>query len=218
MIKSLSYSELSSFLWNKDEWKSRYIDGISEPPNDKMILGKIVHQSLEDEKYPWLMALKQQLPQQNPIPIRKILNKMSSKVAPAREVRVTATTKDGTGLLAYWDGFDKKERVLYEYKTSAELNQWQPWKVDFNRQLSMYAYMYKLKWHNFFREIRLFYLNTEKGTVETFLTARGPRDIDLVAREIKDAVAEMRSLGLWEKRLTKSQRALESQGKLNLAH
>lgn len=226
-MKALSYSELSSFLWNKEEWKSRYIDGVTEPPNDKMVLGKIVHKALEDDKYPWKMALKE-LPSQNPYIIRQILNKMMDKrppltettkggrILPCREVRVTAETKDGTKLLAYWDGFNREGKILFEYKTSAEVGQWQPWKVDYNRQLSMYAYLYMLKWHSFFREIRLFFLNTEKGTVETFITARDRMSIDRVAKEIKDAVAEMKSLGLWELRKTTAERNALANQKLPL--
>lgn len=213
MSKALSYSELSSWLYSKDEWYKRYILGETEEPNSAMVLGKLIHSALEDPKYPWLMALKQ-IKYKNVAPIRKILNKMANKTAPSREVRMTAETKEGIPLLAYWDGFDKKNKVLYEYKTSIEVGAWAQWKVDSARQLSFYSLMYKLKWHSFFREIRLFYLDLTRGTVETFLTARGPEDIKKVAQEITNAVIEMEANHLWDKRLTTQERNNLSQTKL----
>ena len=216
MPKALSWSELSAWSFDRDKWYSQYILGEEEPPNDLMKLGKICHLAIADEKYSWLMAIRKELPSQNVIPIRKLLNKVQR--FPEREFYRRSVDFQGIPLTFYFDGLDRKNRILGEYKTTDNNEKWQQFSVDYNEQLSFYALVFHLLFHRFFSDIQLHRLNTKSGSIKVFHTARGKRDLDYIGQKIKTAVNEMKFLGLYEKRLDKRQRALESQGKLNLAH
>ena len=213
-MKALSWSELSCYVWSKEQWKARYVDGITEEPNPAMKLGKVIHQWIEDERVNWIRPIKEDKLAKIGT-IRKVLNKLADKRAPEREVFYRADLDD-IPLLAYWDGYDKENKVLYEYKTIGEsAGKWE-YMCHYNEQLSFYALMYFLKTHSFFREIRLIEIDTIRGNVKVYKTVRSKRDIDLISAKIKQAVKEMKESGLYEKRLTSKERALLNQQTLKL--
>jgi hypothetical protein len=214
MPKSLSYSELYAWRFEREKWRSKYIEGREEEPNEAQILGKIIHQNIEDEKYPLRMALKQQLPNQDPDIIQKLIQRV--KRAPEREFYRKKVMFKKIPLTFYFDGFDRKNRVLYEYKTTTEAGKWNQFSVDYNEQLSFYALIYRQMFHRYFSDIQLHRLDVLKGTAKVFHTARGRRDLDYIAKKITEAVNEMKSLGLWEKRLTTEERQQLSQKRLDL--
>ena len=211
MKRNLSYSEFRLFNRNRDEYVRHYVNGFEQEPTPQMVLGSIIHSTIADPRYPWLMELRKLGYEKRKIMIiRKLLDKMATKRSPQGEVGMTATTKSGIKLFSIFDGLDKKDRILYEYKTADYKDAWTQWTVDRHRQLSFYAYVFHLTYHSFFREIRLYFLNTKNATIKTFNTARGIRDIEHIGDEIEKCVEEMKSLGIWEKRLSREDRIRKS--------
>lgn len=211
-MKPLSASELALWRKDKDAHYKRYVLGETEPANDKMKLGTLVHAAIEDEKFPWLEIMTKENYDPAIIKaVRKIMDKADRLRAPEREVGMRATTKSGIPLLAIFDGFNKKERELDEYKTTDNKFRWNQQRVDVNFQLSFYAYVYNLNFYAFFSEIRLHQLNVATGSVRTFRTVRSRADIDIMDRLVHHAVAEMKTAGVWEKRLSKHDRQNQDQ-------
>lgn len=211
-MKPLSASELQ--LWRKDkaEYHKRYILGEYEPQNPRMRLGTIVHAAIEDPTSPWLKALTDEGYSYETVKaVRKILDKADKLRAPEREVGMRATTQNDIPLIAIFDGFNKNARTLDEYKTTENSKRWNQHAVDVNFQLSFYAYVYYLNFHSYFSEMRLHQLNVLTGNVRTFKTVRSKADIEIMDRLVHHAVVEMKNLGIWQKRLTKEERAKQNQ-------
>ena len=206
MKRFFSHSEF--YLWNRDRQKyiDRYVKGIEEPKTRPMILGTIIHKTIEEPRYPWLQEMKKEGFDYDEIyVVRKLLNKV--KRPPKSEV--TFTTKDeDLSLITIFDGLDKENKILYEYKTSKR--DWTQYQVDTNTQLSFYAYVWQKLFHSYFSDIILFSLNTEKGTIKTFHTTRGPKDIWDIKEKIEKTHQEMKSAGIWEKRLSRQDKILQS--------
>jgi CRISPR/Cas system-associated exonuclease Cas4 (RecB family) len=214
MKKYFSYSEFSCFFWNKDEYYKRYILGEQEEPNEKMKIGKIIHSYLEDNYYPLTKEFKELgLDNKRIVVIKKMLDKIEPKLLPEHEKIIFADLK-GINLMAIFDGFDKRG-LLDDYKTTDE-HKWEQWKVDYNKQMSFYALVYKLCYHKYFRQIRIWELNTIKGTVKHYETARGPRDLKYIEAEILRAIYEIKNLNWWERRLSRKEREMKNQIKMVL--
>jgi len=193
------------------------VDGIYDPPTEAQQLGSLVHQAIDDPRTPWLKTLREWgWDSERMKPIRKLLTKVHTKRAPEREVSMRAETKSGVKLFSIFDGFDKADRVLYEYKTTGEKKRWTQWKVDTDLQLSFYAYVYWLNTHSFFREIRLYALHVVPGNCETFVTTRSRTDILRIEKIIDQSVVQMQREGIWELRKSRVDKNRENQGKLGV--
>ncbi len=203
MKKYLSYSEI--YLWQRDrtEYIERYVKGLPGPTTQPMELGKLIHATIEEPRYPWLRQAKD-MKMTNPriMAVRKIVTKMSS-VQPSHREYGMRTSNHEPELFAILDGFDKKERILYEYKTTENPKSWSQWKVDNHLQLSLYAYIFYHNTHQYFSDIQLFVCNTKRGFVKTYHTARGPRDIQETGRLIDRVYNEMKEAGIWDKRVSR---------------
>jgi len=190
------------FRQDKRLYLRRYIEGIEDEPTPEQRLGKTIHSALEDMRYPWL---KEVVRKKKKV-VRTLLDKMSSKkLPPEKEVVMTAKTKRGINLISIFDGFNKKNRILIEYKTS-ENEAWSQWIIDDHQQLSFYAYVYWLNYHAYLKEIILYFLNTKTGKIKTFKTVRSKRDLMYIADQIDQTVNEIKQAGLWEKRLSYKER------------
>ncbi len=205
--KYFSWSELSSWCYSQEEYIKQYIDGAPFVPNAKMKLGTIIHAAIEDPKYPWFAKIEDdaELEKVDVQMVQKVLRKLAIKRAEDREVPMTAKTPYGTSLFAIFDGFNRETGVLHEYKTT-DKDKWNQALVDEHEQLSFYAYLYRLKFHGYFREMHLHAINVKKGTVTTFRTARGPKDIQYIADKIERVCDEIAQMGLWRKRLSRKER------------
>lgn len=217
MKKYFSPSEM--FLWCKDreQYYDQYILGKPFEPNDKMKAGKIIHSYLADNRYPVVKELKELgFTNKRIVVVRKMLNKIEPKLLPEREKSMGADFK-GIRLFGIFDGFDKKNRILAEYKTMDESSRkWYNRDIDRNEQLSFYALIYKLSYFQYFKEIKLYRMNTERGTVQTIHTARGPKDLEYIAEKISKCVDEIKAENLWEKRLSRKERDALNQIKLEV--
>jgi hypothetical protein len=206
---------MRTFFSSKKEYYDRYILGLPYEANRAQQLGKIVHAFIEDPRYRWLPELKSLgYTKRDLYPIRKALSKLSPKRPPKSEVVLRGETKDGIKLLSIFDGLDKEERILYEYKTTSEDRAWSQYRVDYNEQLSFYSYVYYLNFHKFLKEIRLYQIDIKKGNVKTFYTARGPKDLDYIKVRINECLVDLKRLGWWELRKSQKERALEKNLKL----
>lgn len=206
MKNYISYSELN--LWEKDrnEYYRIYIKGEEKDENEPLKIGKIIHKTIENPKYDWLKELRE-MNYRNIMPIRKALNKLETKKMPEREVKYMAEMNDDIKLFCVFDGLDKENKVICDYKTSINGNFWNQREVDYNKQLSFYALAWWLNTHGFFKEIILYAVDLSKGNVKTFKTARGRMDIDYIKNWTTKIVNEMKSAGIWDKRLSLKERS-----------
>jgi len=207
MKQQFSYSEYYAFTHNRTKYFQEYIKGVKEPPNEKMKLGSAIHEWLDDPKYDIIKVLKEdfKIRGKRLLAIRKMLDKAWAKRLSESEVSIIGTMKDGTKLLAKIDTIDRKERIMADWKTTDESKR-QQWWVDRDEQLSFYAFVYKLAYHKFLKEIQLYELNTIKGTCKTFYTARGYLDLKDIEQKIQRCIAEIKRLGWWELRKSRAER------------
>jgi len=205
MKRYFSYSEYNLWNRNRDEYYRRYILGEEEEPDEKMRLGTIIHRTIEDPRYNWLYELRQMGYKGKQIKnIRKLLDKAMLLRPKESEVTLTADL-EGVKLLAIFDGLDKNERILDEFKTTDNNDSWHQWRVDWDEQLSFYALVYYFSYHKYFREIRLHRINTTTGTIRTFYTIRSLRDVKEIEKKIKKTISEIKEAGWWEKRLSRKE-------------
>lgn len=198
--KPLSWSELHLWETSPEEHHQRYIQGIKSPTTPQQEFGTIIHTTIADRKFPWIKELVvKQRPVQEQHIARKILNKIETKRPKESEVFLVAQTFNGIPLVAIFDGLDKENRILIEYKTSGGAY-WNQTTVDRHGQLTFYAYVYHLKFHSYFREIQLHRMHTKSGNVKTFYTARGPKDIEDMKNRVQYCYDQLMKQGLWHLR------------------
>ena len=206
VLKPLSWSELS--LFEKDPIKHRelYVENKWQPPTEQMQFGSIIHKAIESRTYPWLEELKKLNYDRKKINIaRKILTKIDHKRPKESEVFVR-TEYEGIPIIGGYDGFDPENRELDEFKTTGQKWFWTQRSVDSHGQLSFYALIYRLRFHGYFREIRLHAITTDRGNIHTYYTNRGPRDIEEIQQRILRCYRGLLANGLWDKRLTRQAR------------
>jgi hypothetical protein len=208
-MKALSFSEARLWFKSREEYYKRYILGKEFEPTEPQRIGRIVHAALENPAYSWLKEIPSNLKQN----IRKVLDKIEP--LPEHEVVLTARTKYGLPLLAIFDGLDRKQRKLVDYKTFSGREAWSQFIVDDHLQFSFYAWIWKLTYHSYFSDIEIDAINLDKGTVRKFHTVRSRRDIEYVEGWTNQAVREIKEAGWWDKRLNKTERAkLNTQPKI----
>lgn len=111
--RPLSWSQLSSFKYNKDEWYSRYILNITQKENPEMIFGKKLAKSIEDGK---------------PLAPVTLLPKAEHKFE---------VIFNGINLIGFADGFDPEtNRSLCEYKSGVK--PWDQKRVNEHGQIDFY--------------------------------------------------------------------------------
>jgi hypothetical protein len=202
MKKYLSYSEIALFLKDKEEYKRRYIDGIVPEETKEQWLGSLIHEAVEKNSSLVSICPPIEITKKIEIPI-KVVNKLVRAVnklpKPKEREKVVIAEFEGEKLLGIFDGFE--DECLYEFKTTNNKWIWTQRSVDYNLQLSFYALLYRLTYHSYFKRIFLYRINTEKGNVKKFETARGPRDVDYIADITKRVIKELKKINWWEKRI-----------------
>ncbi len=114
--RPLSWSQLSSFSWNKDDWYTKYVLGIEPPLSPELIFGKAFADSCEagTPLAPVTLLSKQELP------LDAVL--------------------DGIKLFGYVDTIDEATLAeTGEFKTGVK--PWDQKRVDNHGQITMYALM-----------------------------------------------------------------------------
>ncbi len=191
--RPLSWSSMSSWEWNRNEWARKYLEDIKEPANAEMLFGSKVGKRLEtDPKY---------LPM---IP-------RHSKMEHPFNTHLKSAKID---LVGYADTFcTKTKKKMGEYKTGVKA--WDKKRVDEHGQITMYLLMHyittKIKPEDV--EVKLIWMPTqrkESGTFEVdisfvepiednikiFKTKRTMVDILKFADKINKTVEEMRTFAL----------------------
>lgn len=178
--RALSYSQLSSFEYDKKEWYKNYILGIREPANPAMEYGNFIGDRIGT------------------------LNNLVTGLEPAGTKEFELRANLGTiPIVGYADHYCSKTCVLNENKTSATKNRWTQKKVDEHSQLTMYCLMLFLQ-HKVKPEDVTIYLNfipvrtvgfnfelPNTPTFQTFQTKRTTFDIVKYAGYIQATVKEM---------------------------
>ena len=114
--RAVSWSQLSSFAWNKDDWYSKYVLGIEQPLSPELIFGKKFADSCEAG---------------TPLASVTLLSKQEQPLE---------AVLDGIKLFGYADTI--KEETMDEtgeFKTGAK--PWDQARVDTHGQITMYALM-----------------------------------------------------------------------------
>ena len=114
--RPLSWSAISSFEYDKEQWARKYLDNIKEPPNPAMIFGSMVGESIAQGN--------------SPIPVTRLSH---------FEYKLEATLNK-IPLIGYVDSYEPHTKLL-EYKTSQKDTTWSQKKVDEHGQLTFYALM-----------------------------------------------------------------------------
>lgn len=123
----LSYSQLSTWHYNKGQYVDRYIFGIPTIETPELLFGKKVSELLEKGK--WGRESKE---------LRAALDRIIRYQKAEHELRVTFPTKKGEfELLGYIDSYDPKKVRIMEYKTGAKL--WDKKRADEHLQTQIYA-------------------------------------------------------------------------------
>jgi hypothetical protein len=133
--RPLSYSQLSSWEYNKDEWYDNYILNKRTVPNASMIAGNVIGDLIGTTKSP----------------IKELVD------IGVKEYPLTARLGD-IKMIGFIDGYNPDTKVLHENKTSATKYRWNQRKADEHGQLTMYCLMLFLA-HNIPPEDITMYLN-----------------------------------------------------------
>lgn len=134
----LSFSQYSSWLYSKDQYRSRYYENIPSVETREIIFGKKIAEMLEKKthEYPILAKVKQG--SHNEYEIKTKIN--------------------GVPILAYLDSCTPKTGKIYEYKTGHK--EWNQERVDNHDQLPFYAAALKSKHGKYNPLVDLFWLPT----------------------------------------------------------
>jgi len=181
--KPLSWSALSSFRYDPEQWYKKYVLNQKQKATPKMEFGNTVGESLATEA-PLVGGVV---------------------TYPVMEYELKVPFGD-IYLLGYIDSYNTEKKLMREYKTSCNPKKWNQKSVDSHGQLTMYAFMLYLQ-HGIKPEdltIHLDYIPVEEnfdGTmsvckphkVYTYETKRTLRECLLFGTEINKTVKEMES-------------------------
>lgn len=179
----VSWSQLSSWNFNKHQWASRYLFCEPSTPNAKMVFGNTVGDSLATPN--------------------SMMPELDPYLDGIKEYKLE-TTMNGLNLIGYADHYCPQRRVLNENKTSTNPVQWHQKKVDEHGQLTMYALILLLEekvkpeniemWLNFIpvNEKRYGVLELpEQPTFLRFPTKRTTKQVLLFGAQIKKTLEDM---------------------------
>jgi hypothetical protein len=179
--KPLSWSAISSFKYDPEQWYKKYVLGKKPKTSVQMEFGSKIGKSLEtDKKF---------MPE---VPRYKIM-----------EYELRAPFYDFE-LVVYCDSYDPNKKALLEYKTSSNPNKWTQDSVNKHMQLDMYALMLFIKEKVRPEELKinLIYIPVEdtfdegmkvitSGEIKNFATKRTMKDILAMGAYITKTVQEM---------------------------
>lgn len=121
--RPISWSQLSSWKYRKEQWRDKYLFGLREDANPDMLYGNVVGDSLG--------TTNSLVPLLNP------------HLVGVKEFELKAKL-NGLTLIGYADHYCPTTKVLNENKTSRKLDRWTQTEVDDHGQLTMYAMMLML--------------------------------------------------------------------------
>lgn len=178
--KPLSWSAISSWEYNKDQWARKYLDNIIDPPNNQMEFGNEIGRRLAEDPT-FLPEVKR----------HKIFEKkLEGKIG-------------DICLIGFFDSFCPDKKHFFEYKTSSNDDKWTQKSCEKHGQLDFY---YLLIWLNYGIppeeiETELFYIPVEEGQdfkmklserpIKSFKVKKTTKDILKFGKYIKDTYKQM---------------------------
>jgi len=179
-LRPLSWSAISSFEYDKEQWYRKYVLNIQDPPTREMEFGKRFAKAIEDGT-----------------PMAPVT------VLPRVEEKLSVMFGD-IPLIGFMDTYDHDKRIVGEFKTGKKA--WTQERVDSHGQITMYLLMlyitYKIKPEDytcFLESVQTeergdFSIGLVQPTVvQHFDTKRTMKDITLFGTRILKTVAEMES-------------------------
>lgn len=179
-FKPLSWSAMSSFMYDKEQWARKYVDGIIDPPNAQMGFGNVVGQKLASDPT-FLPAVPR---------YAQFEKKLEGKIG---EIE----------LIAFLDSFDPETKAFFEYKTSSNKTKWTQKSAEAHGQLDFY---FLLLWLNYqippekvrcslhyipVHETGDFQMEISKESIKFFEVCKTTKDILKFGAEIKKIYKEM---------------------------
>jgi hypothetical protein len=179
--RPLSYSQYSSWMYDKDQWYQRYVLNTPDPATPAMLYGNVVGDSIG--------TAGSLVPSLQPPGVK--------------EYELRAQLGD-IFIVGYCDHYDPATKTLHENKTSDNLKRWDQQKVDEHKQLDMYALMLYLRdktipeevtmYLNFIPVVRggdMIYTLPQPPVYQQFATRRTTKQVLMFATELVHVVKEM---------------------------
>lgn len=135
--RPISWSQLSSWKYSKDQWVYKYILDKKEEANAGMLYGNVIGDTLGTP--------------------HSLVPKLNPHLVGTKEFELLAKMNTYT-LIGFCDHYCPDCKVLNENKTSQKENRWTQKEVDDHGQLTMYALMLLLKYKTDPADVKM-YLN-----------------------------------------------------------
>ena len=180
--RDVSWSQLSSWYYSKEQWANKYIFDKPEPANQAMLFGNVVGDTLG-------------LP-------HTMVPSLNQHLVGIKEYELRVPLGDRM-LVGFCDHYCPDRKVLNENKTSQKKDRWTQKEVDGHNQLTMYALMLYLQsktrpedlavYLNFIPVIegQDFQLRVDAENVKTFATSRTLKQCLMFGAEINKTLKEM---------------------------
>ena len=183
--KPLSWSAISSYEYDKEQWAKKYLEGVTTPASPQMLFGNVVGNKLAKD------------PTYLPVVLRY----------DAFEPCLTATL-DGIPLIGYFDSLDTKEYHFYEYKTSSNKDKWTHKSANLHGQILFYLTLIYLNTKRLpeMIKIKLFYI----PVISDDNFKLGVNESGIQSFEIKHTTTEMLK---FMKKIKKIYKAMENMAK-----
>ena len=124
--RDVSWSQLSSYWYSKQQWANSYLFNTPFTPNAGMIFGNVVGDTLGLGKK------------------KSMVPKLEKHLIGEKEHSLTVRLNDRY-LIGYADHYCPKKKILNENKTSQKKTRWNQVEVDNHGQLTMYALIILLR-------------------------------------------------------------------------
>lgn len=197
MLKNhISFSEVDCFNNYTDEYYQKYVLGIRTPPNEPMMLGTIIHNTIQNTGFNWKRELSEKgFTSEKQRIVEKIALNTELPVYQEWEKKLEVKIDDWS-LLGYLDGFSEKK--ILEIKTGSSF--WSQQRADESLQISVYSYLFR-SIYGFIPEVELLTVNTRNGKFRSIETKRTDKQISDAIEIVNDTVYKIKKMGWWDYRV-----------------
>jgi len=187
----LSFSSFDLFRRDPDKWYLKYVHGVEEPANDKMVIGKAFSEAYANPSYDYRKALMEAriAPSAAQMIARALENKALVRATPKNcEYKLELTVR-GVPTLMYLDGAKPTKHLIIENKTGAP---WTQERADEADQLTFYG----AGWYEKTGKLPDYLLQSidPKGCVRVFKTKRTVEQFDALWSQVDHVWREIQSI------------------------
>ena len=204
MREYVDYTELNTYSRSSEDHYKKYVLGeelvFTPEQEERMTLGTIVGDYVDNPNYDFVREMKA-AGFGNELVLK--VQRLYPRIERSGEHQVSLWADLGQGLILYGklDRLMKEERIIDDYKTTRGEFVWSQSRVDNDKQLGLYALLFKENFHQFPKELAIAEINLSKrGRFHRWTTVRGPKDLEIVRNWIWGIVEEMQKVGIWEQR------------------